>query len=103
MINYKDVFQLAQSKGYNGVFNMVVNFIEREKALLFELTLIQKWLRDEHKIFIQPIVRKNDDDIFFSGHVEKVVADEMRLVRHPRGESYEEALLNGINEALKLI
>lgn len=50
MITYKQIFDLAKEKGYQGIFNMLVNFLDREKAYLFELTLIKKWMKDQFKI-----------------------------------------------------
>jgi hypothetical protein len=99
MTTYKEVFQLAQERGYKFKYPTCQVFVEGEPELL-ELTLIQKWLRDEHKILVlidcvsvgelfQPCIKWHKDahrEQYGSGYT-----------------TYEEALLQGIAEALKLI
>lgn len=110
MINYKDVFQLAQDKGYklhdNRPIPQALSEETKQKIILLELTLIQKWLRDEHKIFLEISQQQYyaPNKIVFSVNPAKLIAEQMRITTvSPKAETYEEALLNGINEALKLI
>lgn len=116
--NYKEVFQLAQDKGFIRPYNFhnyavtgSKDYTIADSAIsLLWLTLIQRWLRDEHKIFVNVFPYDAEDfakavygvniiniewGMYKECHVEKM------LRTYP--PSYEEALLNGINEALKLI
>jgi hypothetical protein len=108
MIYYQEVFQLAKKKGYKCMFRTYV----RAEFILLELTLIQKWLRDEHNIVI------DIDSYDVSDDVERV-KDEMWhysvSVTSPQSRAthndfvkegyvtYEDGLLEGIYEALKLL
>lgn len=106
MTNYKEVFQLAQDKGYmlrqestdNGT---ILYNTEIEKYI--ELTLIQKWLRDEKGIDIEV---KNQYTDPFQGKWYYATIFIVRSRTTPpttQDTTYEQALLQGINEALKLL
>lgn len=102
----KKVIQSAQDKGYTPILCHIAKFggsatlphtITDEAGQLCELTLIQKWLREEHKIHI---ALNMDIDGKFSFNTEGLSWYDSTF----KGQySYEEALLNGISEALKLI
>jgi hypothetical protein len=110
MTTYKEVFQLAQDKGYlpcdrflneNG-FRMPE--FETDEVKLIELTLIQKWLRDEHKIYFEiDTTRIKQDVIVHRVAASRLIAGMVRRITTYKYTSYEQALLEGINEALKLI
>lgn len=97
MIKYKDVFQLAESKGYNSFSKMT--YTKGTNDIYIELCLIQKWLRDTHKTHLS---------IFF-GLSNKYKYSIVKLTPESFNSNdelfntYEECLLIGINEALKLI
>jgi hypothetical protein len=50
-MDYKEVFELAENKGYK---NNPFHFTYHQEGLhdYTELCLIQKWLREEHKILL---------------------------------------------------
>jgi hypothetical protein len=107
MITHYNVFQLAQEKGYNLFHNSALLWTkEGEEHLiryiepLLELTLIQKWLRDEHKIHIVIYHQKVKGVDIYQVNVQ---LDDERLKHIGHSESYEQALLEGIHEALKFI
>lgn len=125
-IDYKTVFQLAQDKGYKlkyPQYNLEIydiylnaylavatdiNFQTLEDARVnfeknnyyaeangfLELTIIQKWLRDEHNldVLVMPV---KYTEYGYQIRPANSVRDKYK--------TYEEALLNGINESLKLI
>jgi hypothetical protein len=98
MNNYKEVFQLAQDKGYKPAFFKTENHWQDSpesfnRMLLLESTLIQKWLRDEQDITV----------LIDYGFVAKW--DVQGDVQYTSKEypTYEAALLEGIHQALKLI
>lgn len=102
MTDYKTVFQLAQDKGYKFYISFEwANQLaadNRETELLVELTLIQKWLRDEHKLFVSISYLSG---LFWLELVRDY--NTKQLLPISKFHSYESALLEGINEALKLI
>ena len=119
-MNYKEVFQLAQDKGYEMAFLNRLSEYEKDtkrfeialsETVLLELTLIQKWLRDEHKLQMMIITSGTKDNLQYVAIMQYCylpdteMADELRKVgkRIPYSTTYEQALLEGINEALKLI
>jgi len=57
MKNYKEVFQLAQEKGYklNYPNASILTGETLNCMVLLELTLLHKWLRDEFNCFIEPV------------------------------------------------
>jgi hypothetical protein len=149
MITYKEVFQLAQDKGYKLLKckhcgNIELNCLKDgfcqscypyENATtqwangidtdLLILTLIQKWLRDEHKIdatafpiakgiygwsidFQEAMATTYSNDAEYC--VDQILHSDNRQYSFPdlteqsaQKWSYEQALLEGIAEALKLI
>jgi hypothetical protein len=104
-MNYKEVFQLAQDKGYlpcerflNGNGFRSPEF-ETEEVQLLELTLIQKWLREQHHIDLAIRLDYEAGKYFYdldAPNWEPIISDEL-------SDTYEQALLEGIAEALKLI
>lgn len=105
-ITYKEVFQLAQDKGYkmSSFHKLLYNNPKSEIVLNLcnnaDLHNIQKWLRDEHKIFVQ-IELVTPYDLKLSVYGEGMVLHYATLKFSV--EQYEHALLEGINEALNLI
>lgn len=101
-MNYKEIFQLAQDKGYTSEITWL-SFPTLEMYHLVELTLIQKWLRDKHKIIVDVSFDKgigNTAPTFYC-RIYKGTRDTAKDV--PDAAAYEQALLEGIAEALKLI
>ena len=114
MTTYKEVFQLAQGRGYElnfvdtakmSLYEPLELIIDAKNIYLLELTLIQKWLRDEEELSV---------------YCDIPVEIYWRYVVHGTGKraatytdsgykekknftTYEEALLEGIAEALKLL
>lgn len=105
MTTYKEVFQLAQEKGFELQFTNVDTFEQYfaapEEWELLELTLIQKWLRDEKKIAV--IVDLPSNGYYWILHDLSLEQDRMISYQKGYSASYEQALLEGINEALKLL
>jgi hypothetical protein len=97
-MTYKEVFQLAQDKGYKGKHIAFPSaLISEDEYCLIYLTLIQKWLRDKYMIFVSLDLDRNNSYCF------RIMKYNSLYPTLFFGNTYEEALLNGINEALKLI
>lgn len=105
MITYKEVFQLAKDKGSKLRFyapGLIEVDTENEDNLLLELTLIQKWLRDEHKLYV--IVDFPNTLHFCRWSIEgESFYTDSRYAKNKDFATYEQALLEGIYQALKLI
>lgn len=127
MTTYKEVFQLAQEKGYRISFAddvSDVGIIKVEDYLwgdedeakqthsiqalleisLIELTLIQKWLRDKHNLAVLVTI---PFDVFWRYVIDGINGNgyytDSDYKDHKEFDTYEQALLEGIYEALKLI
>jgi hypothetical protein len=125
MTTYKEVFQLAQSKGYDSILCTMARYggsatlphnVTDAASELCELALIQKWLRDDKGIYVttkhfHDILEgagENEMDIHQTLWEWEVVDtnNDKDWIDFSSGEyhhTYEESLLEGINEALKLI
>ncbi len=110
MTEYKTVFQLAESKGYNPEFNVQLEpkeiksqFADHypEECRYIDLCLIQKWLRDERKIIVQIELTVKAKPLYraFVYPIETFKSS----AKCEWIDNYEQALIEGINEALKLI
>jgi hypothetical protein len=111
-IDCKEVFQLAQDKGYELVFIDVDKMniyeplelvLDSKNCLLLELTLIQKWLRDEFEYNV--IVKPTDVNVSVCYYQWEIIttAFEKIITNQIIYPSYENALPDGIHEALKLL
>lgn len=107
MITGNEVFQLASDKGYNLRYSLtdIDQYVaENDKVdyYLFELSLIQKWLRDEHKIDTNPITcwTLNQPGLWYFPNCS---TNGENISTGFQAMKYEQALLEGISEALKLI
>lgn len=116
MTNYKEVFQLAESKGYElrvltnfyllfqsdistiyqkNFYSEDINENTNVEYLFLECCRLQKWLRAEHRI-----------EVFisnFTGHYKPYYGKLPALLNETFYGTYEDALLNSVHEALKLI
>lgn len=107
--DYKPVFQLAQDKGYKFYISFEwANQLaadNRETELLVELALIQKWLRDEHKlhVWVSPDYNGYPTDVKELTYGWQIEDFAERTNGQGGFDSYEQALLVAIEEALKLI
>lgn len=123
--DYKTVFQLAQDKGYGSlkVLTNYQNLFESEISsiyqseitpddldkivdadyLLLELTLIQKWLRDKHKIDVVSLAYTMSLEDQTKKYIWMIYKKSASTANKMFFDSYEDALLNGIHEALKLL
>jgi hypothetical protein len=114
MTTYKEVFQLAQDKGFfknvnnKSLFEEITevqkSYVGKTKQIcyLLQLTLIQKWLRDEYKIFCW--VQLNGNSI--RQHYIPLLMTNLNpnnTIEFSKYDTYEQALLEGISEGLKLI
>jgi hypothetical protein len=101
-MDYKKVFELAENKGYP--FFQVkkkMNFKSYKDNpvwILFELTLIQKWLREEHNIAVEVRWFEGYTAVYKRMDIQNMSREEL-----PRRQTYEEALLEGVEKALQLI
>lgn len=92
-MDYKTVFQLAQSKGF------VMPYDKGQKDFDFIISLyLQKWLRDTHKIHVS-LPHGNSEKYGWRVYEKKY----HRSIEQSKRFSYEEALLEGITQALQLI
>lgn len=115
--DYKTVFQLAQNKGYDSILAMFARYggdaalpheITGNAMRLCELTLIQKWLRDEHGVDIEihnQYTNAKEGKWYYPALFSQQLNYQFgrKVLSTNQNTSYESALLNGINEALKLI
>lgn len=128
MLSYKNVFQLAQDKGYrlkkgrtisnDGVINVtdylwgdefeVKNHIRKSEILedsFIELSLIAKWLRESHNIDIEiqnQFSNALEGRLYFATYY-PIKYDFPHFKVTSNFPTYEGALLSGINESLNLI
>lgn len=105
MIDPKQVFKLALEKGYDSI---VCECFAEDRlpdikgiGYFLELVMIQKWLRDKHHINIIPT--PSDFIYDYAKILYKVTVYAGDEPTFHDFESYEDALLMGINEALKFI
>lgn len=108
MVTFNQIFQAAQIKGYKphivfirkawGDGSGSISHTELDSySELCELTLIQKWLRDEHYMYVSV-------SMYNVALVDKIGWDRATAANGGSSlKTYEQALLEGINEALKLI
>lgn len=114
LASYKKVFQLTHEKGYKGFRNYIIESASFYKSFAYskegidllvyeELCFIQKWLRDKHTI-----------DIFFDVEgvtkrkykyvlMDKPEADQLFHYPEELFNNSEDAFLEAVNAALKLI
>jgi hypothetical protein len=104
-MTYKEVFQSAQDKGYKLYHKPAFLWTkEGEEHLIrdiepqLELTLIQKWLREKHNISMWAFQEKRLDAGFVV-----YIDGKLKAHNHGRLRTYEDAMLEGIYESLKLI
>lgn len=98
-MNYKEVFTLAQKKGYEEYYHWQHGAEEIlqpnvEKFQYMELCLIQQWLRDKK----DKRVLVNHSDSFGYYYTINNIKPAFEYY-----QTYEEPLLNGVHEALKLL
>lgn len=105
MYHYKHVFRYAQTKGYKPTFewNKETNNIlfEEDIRVLIEVTLIQKWLRDNHSIIAMALpytVIPFEEKISFIWMIHRHTSSTATKRYY---DSYEEALVEGVGEGLK--
>lgn len=108
-VNYHQVFELAEQKGYHQEYQ--INLVDEDCPFvsapdlyrLLHLTLLQKWLRDEKGISVLPEHGRMADESF--GYFSRIffVKSGASLKVFDYSNSYEEAVLFGIEAALKHI
>jgi predicted transcriptional regulator len=107
-ITYKDVFRLAVSNGYSMFFDDLLEHVAYVTARtgVIELSLIQKWLRDTHEIYVQvtpyngcSIYGRNFDTEIKWISVKNKTGEEESI----KFSTYEQALTEGIYQAIKTI
>ncbi|HEY9485219.1 MAG TPA: hypothetical protein VIQ04_01130 [Nitrososphaeraceae archaeon] len=125
MITYKEVFKSAEDRGYKAKFvNLLMSEVAvpskikpleltliqnrlRDKMKLLELTLIQKWLRDKQNLHIHidttPVFDKTQASKYRAAVRVPFQPFRWTTGHYYLGNTYEQALLRGIHEALKLI
>jgi hypothetical protein len=106
VISYKDVFQLAESKGYllsdyMLTENRTTDLHPTAEKAFIEMSLIQKWLRDTHKLIVwaKPYRDVYEWGLFNGGTAINIY----KVATEGYSDSIEEGILIGINEALQLI
>lgn len=103
-MTYKDVFELVKDKLPAHLLNSLnglntAEFITDDEAELLKLSLIQKWLRDDKGISVIITDQYVTQDWFAQVRYLYSMSSEFKYLY----SSYEQALLEGINEALKII
>lgn len=114
-MTYNELFKLAQEKGYDksiilfatGRESVTYDYNESEIDGLLSLALLQKWLRDEHRVDVNIPISFYDEKItWYNWKIDGFIIDRTTSSAGEKlygFDSYEQALLEGINEALKLI
>jgi hypothetical protein len=109
-MNFISIYEMAVKRGYLSPYDLMVtengttDLHPSETVILLELTLIQKWLREEHKIYFEIDARQSkNDSVIHRVAASRSIAGMVRRITTFESSVYEDALLNGINEALKLI
>lgn len=108
-MNYKEVFQLAQEKGCPDWMHKQYDVslyeyeMEHNNVLLLQLTLIQKWLRDEHNIQIIITASGKAEEMRYHFIAPVAYLPNKARMDVIRKDSYEQTLLEGIGETLKLL
>lgn len=102
-MNFKDVLDIATQKGYIP-YNPTYYFDTPETdykipVYLIELTLIQDWLREEHKIHVETYA----NGLVTYEAISYRMGNKSQAIKSKEHDRYPQALLEGINEALKLI
>lgn len=101
-------FLLAQEKGYTGFrhnpntnTNADALFWSEFNRILIELILVQKWLRDKHNliVWIKPFQDVFEYGLYSKGDIQLTASQ----VTDGFCDTYEEALLEGVHNALKLL
>jgi hypothetical protein len=102
MPNYKEVFQLAKDKGYGQYWtdDAYTHLADGELNVYQELCCIQKWMRDEHKIVLSVASMNPYFQWFLQDHEKET---EHSYLKSGSESTYEEALLQGVLEGLKLL
>lgn len=108
-MNYKEVFKLAQDKGYGLKFTWSLENTEytetsfdMDDLILCELTLIAKWLREQHKIHIT--IHLGLKLTYYWQLMDLSLQQDNTInTKLEYLPTYEAALLAGIKEALKFI
>ena len=103
--------KLAKEKGYDfGYYWRTIEERHNNKECLVNYlhtqSLLQKWLREVHNIYIEVIASLDDNKIFYESWInvfKKGSFKEISLDVKMYSEKYEEALEIGLQEALKLI
>lgn len=112
----KELLKLAEEKGWKASTLStkwtVDSLLERRKRAFLNkycesnvLNEIQKWLREVHDIYVEPLIDPFAGDFWytlkaFKRNREKAYKNDLSNNNY---NTYEEALEFGINEALKLI
>lgn len=107
LVSFKTAI-LAKKKGFT--WKSQINYIDEgngwEELLKPTQSLLQKWLRDEHKIFVspEPYIEFNDNILtgFYIGDIYRIEG-HILLELDDNFKTYEEALEKGLQEALLLI
>lgn len=113
-MQHTQVLKLAVSKGYKPVLCHIAKYggsgtlprtVTDEAEQLCELTLIQKWLRDEHKKYLTVIPSYSDNRDNKKCFFEIAYGNKVKQLGDTYGyfDTVELALFEGIGEALKLI
>ena len=107
-INYRSVFTLAQDKGWKIHHKRVLGnplYTTKETQLqdaLLELTLIQRWLREKHKIGVAasqfPVYNDKYGFQYGRSSISSGWSPDFE-----NGDTYEGTLLTGIYNGLNLI
>jgi len=95
--------KLAKEKGFSVHFNMLIGIedCENPEDYLYELptqSLLQKWLREEHGIYVRV------DTVNVDHHYAWIIKLDPEHLSYTKSDTtYEKALEIGLTEALKLI
>ena len=108
----EELKQLAQDKGFESAL-MHWDMVSKCDCNTFHLWMceLQKWLRDEHRMDVQPICTYKQFRFYHLGiifinennQVDTIILKDEGMPTKELFNSYELALESGLTEALKLI
>ncbi len=103
MINYKEVFQLARDKGFDNYFIHSALGEYDNNEIISEGAFIQEWLRNQHSVDVMGLAYTMEFGDDKKKYIWVIYKKESSTKYRKYFDTYQEAILEGINEALKYV
>ena len=97
----KNLIEKAKEKGFNQKKDILFEYYEEKEAQLMWMCLLQKWLRDEHDVYVEVDRILQPDIGYFHWYCwnEKTDLDYSGI----GAKTYEQALEEALTKALELL